>query len=225
MARSRNREPRETRGEELRALSCRLVETQELERRRLAQELHDEVGQLLTGLKLSLEMARRPSPEAGESLDRSIALVNELIVRVRDLSLDLRPAMLDDLGLLPALLWHFGRYEALSGVRVLFEHSGLAGQLPPLAATAAYRIVQEALANVGRHAGVGEVRVRLWTAGSLLCLQVEDKGFGFDPGLLRRRTDGAGLNGMRERARLLGGSLTLESAPGHGTRVTAELPI
>lgn len=222
---SRSREELESRNDDLHALSCRLVETQELERRRLARELHDEVGQILTGLKLSLEMARRPSATASESLSRSIELVNQLIARVRDLSLDLHPAMLDDLGLLPALVWHFGRYEAQTGPRVLFEHTGLDRVFPPLVATAAFRMVQEALANVARHAGVGDVNVRVWTVDALLCLQVEDRGVGFDPSALPRHSDVTGLNGMRERARLLGGSLTLESIPGHGTRLTVELPI
>src|SRR6185369_8963475 len=102
------------------------MEVQETERRKIALELHDEIGQVLTGLKLSLEMgARLPAGEIGESLASARLLVNELIARVRKLSLDLRPAMLDDLGLLPALLWHFEHYTAQTQVRVNFKHSGL----------------------------------------------------------------------------------------------------
>lgn len=211
----------------LRALSHRLVEVQEAERRRLAYELHDELGELLTGLKLSLEKSTHLSVEvARTSLCEAQALVNDLMVRVRELSLDLRPAMLDDLGLLPALLWHFKRYTHQTQVQVIFKHAGLEGRrFAPEVETTTYRLVQEALTNVARHAGVGGAMVRLWADPEILSVQVEDQGIGFDPQTTLALSTSSGLAGMRERARLLGGQLAVKSAPGAGTCVTVELPL
>jgi len=208
--------------ERLQRLSRRLVDIQEAERHHIARELHDEIGQLLTGLKLILDMSHH-QPTA--SLDEALALVNELMTRVRDMSLDLRPAMLDDLGLLPALLWLFERYTAQTNVQVDFRHTGLEGQrFAPAVETAAYRIVQEALTNVARHAGVSKVTVRAWADADALNVQVEDRGAGFDPALVAERATTSGLAGMRERATLLGGDLMIESVPGQGTLVMARLP-
>lgn len=210
----------------LRALSLRLVRIQETERRRLACELHDEVGQVLTGLKLSLEMAARLPAEARRArLDEAWALTDQLLGQVRRMSLDLRPSMLDDLGLLPAMNWLFEQYTARTGVRVNFEHAGLKRRFPAEIETAAYRIAQEALTNVARHAGVDEVVVRLWAGPDALGVQVQDLGGGFDPRSLAAREHSNGLSGMRERALLLAGRFTIESDPGAGTRLTAELPL
>jgi GAF domain-containing protein len=207
----------------LQALSHRLVEVQETERRHLARELHDEIGQVLTVLKLGVEkLARLPDETVARELAEPRRLIEELIHRVRELSLDLRPPMLDDFGLVPTLLWHFERYSTQTGVRVAFEHVGLEGRFAPGVETAAYRIVQEALTNVARHAGVPEVTVRIWTDDDALNVQVEDRGRGL------ARVPGAatgGISGMQERAVLLGGQLAVEFAPGGGTRVTAQLPL
>jgi signal transduction histidine kinase len=240
--------------EHLQALSRQLLEVQEAERRHIARELHDEVGQALTGLKLLLDMSTRtptdegsgaapgrpspneeglvgrPSPNGDlrklHDLREAQAMVNELMALVRDLSLDLRPAMLDDLGLLPTLLWHFERYTTQTYVRVTFKHSGLEGRrFRPEVETAAYRIVQEALTNVARHAGVGEVWVRSWADQEALGVQIEDQGSGFEPEAALAAGATTGLAGMRERAVLSGGQLTVESTPGAGTCVTAELPL
>jgi PAS domain S-box-containing protein len=211
----------------LKFLSSRLMEVQETERRNIARELHDEIGQVLTGLKLTLEMgARQPPEEARNSLQQAQVLVNELMARARKLSLDLRPAMLDDLGLLPTLLWHIEHYQAQTRVQVNFRHSGLeARRFSAEVETAAYRIVQEALTNVARHANVSEATVRLWTEGEKLLINVEDSGAGFDADFTVGPADTSGMAGMRERAVLLGGQLTVESAPGDGTRLTAELSL
>jgi signal transduction histidine kinase len=148
------------------------------------------------------------------------------MARVRKLSLDLRPAMLDDLGLLPALLWHFEHYTAQTQVRVNFKHSGLEKRrFGQEVETAAYRMVQEALTNVARHAGVPEVTVRLSTHPRTLLIEIEDRGGGFDLESVLSAGETSGLAGMRERAVLLGGSLNIESHPDSGTRVTAELSI
>jgi PAS domain S-box-containing protein len=212
--------------ERLQALSRRLLEVQEQERRYLARELHDEIGQLLTGLQLSLQASGRlDGPEAGQYLRESQKLVRELALHVRDLSLRLRPTMLDDLGLLPALLWLFDSYTARTQIQVAFQHSGLDERLGPDVETAAYRIVQEALTNVARHAQVSEVGVRAFRDNGSLHLQIEDHGPGFDVAVHQNSGRSAGLSGMHERAALLGGRLGVESGPGIGTRVSAVLPI
>jgi PAS domain S-box-containing protein len=212
--------------ERLQIVSRRLVEIQEAERRTIARELHDEIGQLLTGLKLLLGMSARLKPEKVKPrLSEAQALANELMARVRELSLDLRPAMLDDLGLLPALLWHFERYTARTNVRVDFEHSGLERRFLSEIETAAYRIVQEALTNVARHANVHEVTVDLRADEHTLSMRIDDRGRGFDPEVALAASGSVGLVGMRERAALLGGRLTVTSTPGRGTQVMAELPL
>ncbi len=213
--------------ERLQALSHRLVEVQEAERRHIARELHDEVGQLLTGLKLTLDMSLRlPNEEIRYSLDEPQALVNDLIRRVRELSLELRPAMLDDLGLLPTLMWHFERYTAQTRIKVKLEQSGLQDRRFTAATeTAAFRIIQEALTNVARYAGATEVTVRLWLDGNLLHVQIRDDGAGFDLEAIQATGNHSGLSGMSERAALLGGQLTIESARGVGTQLTAKLPL
>ena len=212
--------------ERLQLLSRRLVEVQEAERRYIARELHDEVGQVLTGLVLLLEMsARQLGDAARDNLSEAQALTHDLLTRVREMSLDLRPAMLDDLGLLPALLWHLERFTAQTHVRVTFKHTLPEQRFAPEIETVAYRVVQEALTNVARHAGVNEASVWLWATQDMLGLQVKDRGTGFDPEAQLADGRGSGLSGMRERVALLGGQLTIESSPGAGACLTAELPL
>jgi PAS domain S-box-containing protein len=211
----------------LQALSRQLLEVQEIERRHIAHELHDEIGQILTALTLILDMSSRLSAKAiRTSLNEAQTLVNELMERVDELALNLRPAMLDDLGLLPALLWHFERYTRQTRVQVTFKHRRLEGRrFAPGVETAAYRIVQEALTNVARYAGVSQVTVRLWADADTLDVQIEDQGVGFDPQVALAAGDSIGLSGMQKRAVLLGGQLRIESAPGAGVCLTAELPL
>ncbi len=192
---------------------------EEAERRHLAKELHDEIGQSLTALKLRLSLL-----PASEPLTQARTLVAELTERVSSLSLDLRPAMLDDLGLLPALIWLLDRYTAQTGVRVEFTHAGIEGRVAPAVETAAFRIIQEALTNVARHAAVASVNVRAWRDGRALSVQVVDGGGGFDFRRAVASGKSTGLSGMRERARALGGELTVESSAA-GTHLTAELPL
>jgi len=212
----------------LQMLSIRLVEVQEAERHHIARELHDEIGQILTGLKLLIEAGTltQDVTRVHASLKEAQALVNELMTRVRDLSLDLRPISLDDLGLLPALRWHFERYIAQTGVQVVFKHSGIEGRrFASQIETAVYRVIQEALTNVARHANVDQVTVRLWADGATLEVQIEDQGSGFDPDAVLSGSTSGGLSGMYERVILLGGRLIVESRPGAGTRVMAEIPL
>jgi PAS domain S-box-containing protein len=207
-------------------LSRRLLEVQEEERRRLAAELHDEIGQVLTGLKLTLEAAERlPGPAGQNCVSKARQLVQDLMGQVRDLSMGLRPSLLDDLGLLPAVHWHLQRYTAQTGVQVTFSGAGVDRRFPVAVETAAYRIIQESLTNVARHAGVKSVAVQMEFADGRLAIAVKDEGAGFDPARFASGRDSSGLAGMQERARWLGGRLTVESRPGAGTRLTAELPV
>lgn len=210
----------------LRAMSLRLVEVQEAERRLLARELHDEAGQMLTGLKMILDQSLTLANEPLRGrLNEAVELTKLLMDRMRSLSLELRPQVLDDLGLVVALDWHFKRYLKQTGIQVDFRHAPLGERLPSLFETALFRIVQEALTNVARHARVREVAVRLWRDEECAGLQVEDKGAGFDVETALTARNSSGLSGMRERAELLGGEFTLESKPGKGTRLTVELPL
>src|SRR5258708_1268161 len=209
-----------------RALAARLQTVREEEQRRLARELHDEVGQLLTGLRLLLKPNRDLPAEAIDArLEQARAIVDDLLGRVRRISFDLRPADLDQLGLLPALLALFERYTAQTAVRVNLKHQGVDRCFPPEVDTGVYRIVQEALTNAARHAGVAAVTVRVWTDSDKLNLQIEDGGRGFDPEVALKAPQSSGLIGMQERALLLGGQLTIESSPESGTTISAELPL
>ncbi len=212
----------------LKDLSRRLVQAQETERRRIAHELHDETGQILTGLKLTLDVALRQIGERdGKStLSRAAAMLETLQKQVRTLSLNLRPVALDDLGLLPAVLMLCDQYAAHTSVRVKTVHDGVSGRrFAPEVETTAYRIVQEGLTNIARHASVLEATVRLWTDEEVLGIQVEDFGRGFAVESTQFVDRSSGLSGMRERVLLVGGEFSIESTPGIGTRLTVELPI
>ena len=210
----------------LRALAAHLQTVREAERRRLARELHDEVGQLLTGLRLLLKPNGDLPPGAIDvRLEQARAVVDDLLGRVRRISFDLRPADLDQLGLLPALLALFERYTTQTAVLVNLKHQGVNRRFPSEVETGAYRIVQEALTNAARHAGVANVTVRAWTEAERLNLQIEDRGRGFDPESALQAPQSSGLIGMQERAILLGGQLIIDSSPGSGTTISAELPL
>lgn len=211
--------------ERLRALSASLVKAQEEERRRIARELHDEAGQLLTGLQIALEMDSRSAASPHSHLSDAQETVGQLIDQIQNLSLELRPRALDDLGLVPALLEHFERYTRQTGIRVRFEHRGADRRFPPEVETTAYRVIQEGLTNAARHADVAEVGVHAWVEAGTLGVQIEDEGKGFEVQATIAAHATAGLRGMQERAALLGGQLTIESALGQGTQVTVELPI
>jgi len=210
----------------LRLTSLWLVEAQEAERRRIARELHDEIGQTLMALKMSLHLSEQEPATAKQSIGKAQRCVDDLLARVRRISLDLRPAMLDDLGLLPALLWHFERFSATTAVHVDFQHSGLENRrFPHGIETAIYRVVQEALTNVSRHAAVTSATVRVWADLGTIGAQIADLGKGFDSTAALSTAISSGLSGMRERVGLLGGEFVIESAPGRGTRLNMSLPV
>ncbi len=212
--------------ERLRVLSNRLVEMQEAERQFLSRELHDEIGQQLTGLTLLLGTSQKLSEGAmREKLAEAQAIVNELMRQVRELSLNLRPAVLDDFGLVSALGWLFERFTAQTGIRV---HQGLDAladaRFPPELETAVYRIVQEALTNTARHAMVDEVFVSGEVLENQLSVSVEDRGVGMRLDAMKDDRRSSGLTGMRERAALLGGRLVIDSNEREGTRIRAVFP-
>jgi signal transduction histidine kinase len=214
----------------LQVLSHRLVEVQETERRHIARELHDEIGQSLTAAELNLQAAlQSPGAAALERrLEDSIKAVERVLEQVHDLSLNLRPSMLDDLGLEPALRWYTQRQAALTGLQAQFQAESLPERLDPVIETECFRIAQEALTNVVRHAGARAVAVEIRRRDSHLHLSVRDDGAGFDVAAFRGeavRGASLGLLSMEERAALAGGGLEFNSAPGRGTEVHAWFPL
>jgi signal transduction histidine kinase len=210
----------------LQELSRKWVEFQEAERRLIAHELHDEIGQELTGLQFILLMGK----EGAES-DRISAfteaqgIVATLMAQVRDLSIDLHPAMLDDLGLLPTLTNHFNRYQQQTHIQVHFDYENLDRRFPAEIELCAFRVVQETLTNVARYAEIDKVYVFMSADGTSLNVRVEDRGRGFDMDILRDSQRSFGLSGIRERTYLLGGKFEISSKLGEGTRIVAILPI
>jgi signal transduction histidine kinase len=212
---------------ELERLSARLLEIQEEERRRISRELHDEIGQALTTLRLEISSARALSgtnAAVAERLERARNLAERTLQTVRDISLLLRPAMLDDLGLGAAIEWQAEEFTRRTGVPCTVSASDVAGDLPEAAKICLYRAVQEALHNCETHAKASRVRVTVRQDPQEIVLEVEDNGRGFDPQEGARRRRGLGLIGMRERAATLGGELQVESSPGRGARLRLRLP-
>lgn len=209
--------------QELRALAHRLMDAQENERFFLASALHDHIWQYIAGLKLSLGSLGRLPPESEMKLQEAKKTVDELLATLRNLDPELRPPMLDDLGLLPALIWHFENYTMRTGVLVDFKHRRLDLPIPLPVKIAAYRIIEESLANVARHSGIAAASAEAYSDHGQICLEVEDHGAGFEMNL-PTPPNCCGIIGMRERAMAVGGWLTMQSAPGRGTRVIAELP-
>ena len=206
---------------QLEALSRRLIEAQEAERRAVARELHDDFGQVLTALKLNLQAQGRGDAE-------SIALVDGAIARMRELAQDLRPPLLDELGLEASLRWYVEREAKRAGLASRLALAPLAQRPPAAVETTCFRVAQEALTNVIRHAQAHVVDVELSAASGTLQLVVHDDGRGFDVSAARKRAAHGGSQGllsMQERVALAGGDLEIDSAPGRGTTVRARLPL
>lgn len=210
-----------------RTYSKRLIEAQEAERRRVSIELHDQVGQILTAVKMNLHSLKRmsSSPAIHTSIDDNVMVIDEAVDQVRDLSVDLRPLLLDDFGLVVALRWYLQAknygFDTKFVSHTLSEETRFASELE----TACFRIVQEAVTNVARHAHASKVSVALEKAGTELVLSISDDGIGFDLKGLRSSAGTLGLRGMEERVQSLGGSITIDSTPQAGTEVCARLPI
>jgi len=214
----------------LEVLSRRLVAAQETERRNIARELHDEIGQALTAMQLNLQaLVQSPHPAALTTrLNETLALAGRLLEQVQDISLELRPSMLDDLGLKPALAWLTGRQAELAGLKGEVRVADLPHRLEPVIETECYRVAQEALTNVVRHARAKTVAVELRAEDGRLHLRVRDDGAGFNVADAREKAvSGAslGLLSMEERAALAGGGLEFTSRRGKGTEVHAWFPL
>jgi PAS domain S-box-containing protein len=217
--------------EALQTYSRRLIEAQEAERQHIARELHDEIGQVLTAVKINLQSIQRLGPDAAwlAPLDESIGIVDEALGRVRELSIELRPSLLDDLGLSAALRWYVDRYAQRTGIiaEVVNDFSG-AARLSRELETACFRIAQEALTNTVRHAQAKRVSVRLARSRDKVLLTITDDGAGFDVADLFSNANtvaALGLRGMEERALAVGGKLEIESAHDGGTRICASFPL
>jgi PAS domain S-box-containing protein len=216
----------------LRMFSRQLIEAQEDERRRISRDLHDQIGQALTAVKLNLHSVQRvcAEPEASHCIKDNIDAVDEALRLVRDLSVDLRPPLLDDLGLATALCWYIDRYAKRSGLaaEVTLELPNNDERFSRELETACFRIAQEALTNVVRHARATHVSLELTRNETLLEMVIKDDGVGFDPAALRKRAPRAatlGLLGMQERAHAAGGHVQIQSAPSDGTEVRFTVPL
>lgn len=211
----------------LRWLSRRLVHTQEEERKSLSRELHDQIGQMLTGIRMvfgNLEQSRTaPEKDFKDQVAEGKVLAEQTLQMVRDLALGLRPSMLDDLGLEPALKWQAREFSRRSGTPVEFKTDGLLENVTDDVGTCAYRVVQESLTNCARHSRAKTVRIDLHGGLTELSLTVRDDGVGFDSAQISGR--GLGLVGIQERVHELGGTVTVDSQPGRGTVLKAVIPL
>ena len=208
---------------DLQQLSAKLVRAQEDERRSLARELHDEIGQALSGILMeagNAETARDPL-DLRDRLRAISAIAERTLNQVRDLALLLRPSMLDDFGLLPALNWQAREVSKRTGLNIAVDADAACDDLPDEHRTCIYRAAQEAMNNAARHAQARSVRVIVRRESGKVRFSVQDDGCGFDA----RYTRGLGLLGMEERVRRLGGALIIESQPGRGATISAELPV
>jgi PAS domain S-box-containing protein len=215
-----------------RTYSRRLIEAQEAERRRISLELHDQVGQILTAVKMHLHALRAScsTSDIATLIEENLNVIDEAVDQVRDLSVDLRPLLLDDFGLMVAVRWYLDRQAKKSGLAVELVSLSLNedDRFPADLETACFRIVQEAVTNIIRHAQAARISIRLERTGSDLMLVIGDDGIGFDVKAVRTGAGGAttlGLRGMEERALAAGGSLTIDSAPRLGTQLCASFPL
>ncbi len=216
--------------------ASQIIKAQEQERKRIARELHDETSQVLTSLLISLAVLEEAitTPDGRARIADTRTLAHQTLRAIRNLSIDLRPSALDDLGLLPALRWYIKEYQQKCSIEVEFHSAGFKGRLPAEIETALYRIVQESLTNTAKHANAHKVYIYLKEDADTVDATIIDDGSGFDLQALHKTAPqergiglerGLGLVGMEERAVLLNGSLTINSSRGHGTTVEVRIPL
>ena len=208
---------------ELRTVSLNLFSAQEQERRRIAQEIHDELGQTLTALRLNLWMSLQTDPK-NQNMITAHQQATAIQEQARSLSHELRPAMLDDMGLLPTLEWYIDRVEQRANVAITLDAQFNEANFSPTIQTALYRLIVEALTNTTKHAQASVIEIGLKENGDILQLQVSDDGVGFDPAILSQ-AQSLGIRGMQERVSLLQGHFLIQSKVGEGTMLTITLPI
>ena len=214
----------------LQNLSKQLLDVQEQERRHIARELHDQIGQALTALKINLQALDRflPQGEADVYMNESMEIAEKTLQQVRNLSLDLRPSLLDDLGLVPAVRWYLDRQGQRTGIKIKFVAEIGDERLPMQIETTCFRVIQEALTNVVRHAQASRVRVELGQEGNVVDLLMRDDGVGFDVKAAMEdasKGQSLGILGLQERIYMIGGRVQFESVLNHGTEIRAQLPI
>jgi signal transduction histidine kinase len=208
----------------------KVISAQEDERKRLARELHDETSQTLSALAMKIEtaLAAWPAEASRDRLVEARGLTVRTLEELHRLIFDLRPSVLDDLGLLSAIRWYAERHLEPRGISVRCEFSGFAGRLMPELETALFRVAQEAITNIAKHSEAETVLIQCLERDNRISIEIEDDGKGFSPGSLpppAARERGLGLLGMRERVELFGGTLELDSAPGSGTRIAVTVPV
>lgn len=216
----------------LQRLSSQLINAQEAERGRLSRELHDEIGQALTAIKINLETIHKEIPhelsgDTGESFKETDTLVDNILYQIHQISLDLRPSILDDLGLVPTLNWYVKRFAQRMNIPADFSPGKFKERLDPELETVIYRVVQEALTNVAKHAQAEQVWISLERDGENVRVSIEDDGGGFDLDVVTKKSPekrGAGLLGIQERAMLMGGRAEIRSAVNKGTRIDMRIP-
>lgn len=207
-----------------------IITAQEQERKRIARELHDETSQVLTSLLISLAVLEKSltTQEAQDRIADTRRLAHQTLRAIRNLSIDLRPSALDDLGLLPALRWYVKEYQQKCSIEVEFVATGFKERLPAEMETALYRIVQESLTNTAKHSHAHKVCITLKEDADAVYATITDDGRGFDYEAIQKtpgQERGLGLAGMHERTVLLDGSLTITTSPGHGTTIEARIPL
>jgi signal transduction histidine kinase len=206
------------------ALSQRLLEAQEKERRLIGHTLHDQIGGTLAMLLLTVKQAKSKHAESDKNILEEIEkITNEANQAVRVLSHSLRPNILDDYGLIDALAWYIERYEERTGIKVSFNHDDIDALLSPNMKTVIYRIVQEAMTNALKHAKTKTIAISISLRNNELTLTIEDSGSGIDPELVT--VDGIGIIGMQDLCELVGGNFVIDSSPGIGTRITCKCPL
>jgi signal transduction histidine kinase len=219
--------------DDLKRLSTRLITAQEEERKHISYELHDEIGQVLTAITYNLATVRRDIPDpilakTEERLSDTEDLVRQVMDRIRSMSLQLRPSMLQDLGLIPTLRWYINQYGNRMDADVEFKTKSFESQITEDLETTLYRFVQEGLTNTARHANAAKITVTLADDSGIIRAIVEDNGVGFDPEgafLIQSSPSGTGLLGIRERVAALGGRVDIETAVGQGTKLIAVIPL
>jgi signal transduction histidine kinase len=216
---------------QMQTLSRQLMQVQERERRQLAHDLHDEIGQAVTAIKMNLQTMQRVADTTivQDTLNDSLGILDKILQRVRDLSLDLRPSLLDDLGLVPAVRWYVERQAQRAGLVVAeVEAENVPQDLEPDLSVACFRIVQESITNILRHAKATTIHVALRRMDQHLDLRIKDDGIGMSPRGTSATPAGRstlGLLGMQERAQALGGQITIQSLPNQGTEVHVRIPL
>jgi signal transduction histidine kinase len=214
----------------MQTLSRQLMQVQERERRQLAHDLHDEIGQAVTAIKMNLQTMQRVADMSivQDTMNDSLGILDKILQRVRDLALDLRPSLLDDLGLVPAVRWYVERQAQRADLLAEVEAENVPQDLEPDLSVACFRIVQESITNILRHAKATKIHVALRQMDQHLDLRIKDDGIGMssrEKSTTPAGRSSLGLLGMQERAQALGGRITVQSLPNQGTEVHVRIPL